>query len=139
MFKYLSYISEQSHILKDSDLQVLLTNCRKNNTENGISGLLISYQGSFIQFIEGDEEIIDQLFDRIKEDPRHHSVTELASGYEEERQFNEWSMAFKKLDENEAENILGYRILKKEKVFLSSDESENHPAVELLNSFVNNL
>lgn len=139
MFKYLSYISEQSHILKDSDLQVLLTNCRKNNSENGISGLLISYQGSFIQFIEGDEATIDRLFKKIKKDPRHHNVTELASGYEKERQFNDWSMAFKKLDEKEAENILGFRIFKKEKVFLSSDDSENHPAVELLNSFVNNL
>lgn len=139
MLKYISYISQQSHILKDSDLEALLANCRKNNTENNITGMLISHLGHFIQYIEGDPTQIDCLFHKIKKDPRHHTVIELTSGLISERQFSEWSMAFKKVNEKQAEEILGYEVLEQKKVFADEQEKENHYALELLNSFVNNL
>lgn len=139
MLKYISYISQQSHILKDSDLEALLANCRKNNTENNITGMLISHLGHFIQYIEGDPTQIDRLFHKIKKDPRHHTVIELTSGLISERQFSEWSMAFKKVNEKQAEEILGYEVLEQKKVFADEQEKENHYALELLNSFVNNL
>lgn len=139
MLKYISYISQQSHILKDTDLEVLLANCRKNNTANNITGMLISHLGHFIQYIEGDPTRIDRLFHKIKKDPRHNTVIELTSGLISERQFSEWSMAFKKVNEKQAEEILGYELLEQKKVFADKQEKENHYALELLNSFVNNL
>ena len=139
MLKYISYISQQSHILKDADLEALLSNCRKNNTENDITGMLISHLGLFIQYIEGDPAQIDLLFQKIKKDPRHHTVIELSSGLISERQFSKWSMAFKKVNEKQAEEILGYEVLEQKKVFAEEHEKENHYALELLNSFVNNL
>lgn len=139
MLKYISYISQQSHILKDADLENLLTNCRKKNTERCITGLLISHQGHFIQYIEGEPGLIDQLFSKIQKDPRHHSVLELASDKISQRQFANWSMAYEKIDEEKADDILGYRQLQKEEVFKKNNGHKGSVAMELLNSFVNNL
>ena len=139
MLKYISYISQQSHVLKDEDMQALLAVSRKNNTANNFTGLLISYLGNFIQYIEGEPGKIDELYSRIKKDPRHHTVTELDSDYITERQFSDWSMAFRKIDETEAEELLGYKSFKKEEVFTVNEDNMKHPAMELLNSFVNSL
>ena len=132
-------MSQQSHILSDQGLDGLLANCRQNNFASEITGLLVSYRGIFIQYIEGDPELIDKLFARIKDDPRHHSVVELDSGFQEDRQFSNWSMAFRKLDDNKAEQILGFNDFNKETVFKVNSQNEYHQATLLLNSFVNNL
>ena len=121
-------------------MDILLANCRRNNTENNITGLLISYEGSFIQYIEGDEDKLDELFSRIKKDPRHTNCIELTSGLITERQFSNWSMAYRKVDEKKAkEMITGYKSFRKEEVFIENQNYRNHPAMGLLNSFVNNL
>ncbi len=120
-------------------MDALLANCRRNNTENDITGLLISYEGSFIQYIEGDEDRLDELFSRIKKDPRHTNCIELASGPITERQFSTWSMAYRKVDEKKAEELLGYKSFRKEEVFIENKNYRDHPAMGLLNSIVNNL
>ena len=139
ILKYISYISQQSHILKDADMEALLSSSRKNNATSDITGLLISYQGLFIQYIEGEASTVDNLFQRIKKDPRHHSIVEISSDLLKCRQFKNWSMAFRKLDNKKAEAILGHRDLDKN-VILEGDKMEGkHPALELLDSFLNNL
>ncbi|WP_166435203.1 BLUF domain-containing protein [Christiangramia sabulilitoris] len=139
VLKYISYISRQAHILNDANLESLLTNCRKKNTERNITGLLISYKGHFIQYIEGEPDKIDKLFGKIKKDPRHYEVVELASDHITQRQFSNWSMAFRKVDEDQAEDLLGYRRLQRDEVFNQTGDKMNSPAMQLLNSFVNNL
>ena len=120
-------------------MEILLANCRKNNTRDGVTGLLISHQGLFIQYIEGQPHHLNALFEKIKRDSRHHSVIELTSGLISERQFSNWSMAFKKIDKKEAEEILGYQTFEKKEAFTSQHKYGNYPAMELLNSFINNL
>ena len=132
-------MSQQSHILTDEGFEKLLSNCRKNNSANKITGLLVSYRGIFIQYIEGEPQVIDELFEKIKRDPRHHSLIELDSGNQNNRQYSNWSMAFRKLDDKKAEKILGYSDFDKEQIFTGSREYDNHHATKLLNSFVNNL
>lgn len=139
MLKYLSYISKQAHSLSDAEMQQLLINCRKNNEAASVTGLLIHYQGSFVQFLEGPEKEIEPLFQKITKDSRHYDVTELDAGFIENRQFPEWTMAFKKLDSPEAEKISGYTDLDRKQLFLKDQGEEAHPALKLLNSFVNNL
>ncbi|MFV8281555.1 BLUF domain-containing protein [Christiangramia marina] len=137
--KYISYISQQSHILKDADMETLLNSSRKNNAASDITGLLISYQGLFIQYIEGEASTVDNLFQRIKKDPRHHSVVEISSDFLEYRQFRNWSMAFRKLSSKKAEAILGHRDLDRNAILESDKMHGKHPALKLLDSFLNNL
>ncbi|MBZ9632611.1 BLUF domain-containing protein [Salegentibacter sp. LM13S] len=139
MFKYLAYVSRQSHVITDKDLKELLRKSRNNNSAIEVTGMLIYFHGSFIQYIEGKEENIDRLYNKIAKDKRHQSITELDSGYSKKRAFSDWSMAFKKLQKDEAFEILGYKNLETEKLFDEENKLEEHPALSLLDNYVKNL
>jgi len=63
------------------------------NKVNQITGLLCQGSGFFIQVIEGERGIINQLYGRIVQDSRHKDVEIV--GFEEikDRKFTQWSMA----------------------------------------------
>lgn len=138
MFKYLSYVSQQSHSLTDAALEEILSRARLKNEAEGITGMLICYEGLFIQFLEGEEKKIDELFDKITTDQRHNQVLILDDGYSETRKFGDWSMAFEKLDHKAAEEITGFREFNKKDLFVEAKDKD-HPALQLLKSFVNDL
>ena len=96
MLKYIAYVSRQSHIITDRALKELLEEARNNNTASAITGMLIYFHGTFIQYIEGEEENVDWLYSKIAKDKRHQNITELDSGFNKERAFSDWSMAFKR-------------------------------------------
>ena len=89
MIKHLSYVSTQSYVLRDNDLERLLNESRSNNTKAEITGILIHLDGNFIQFLEGPEENIDSVFRSIQEDSRHHDIMILSQGESSERCFTE--------------------------------------------------
>jgi len=74
---------------------------QKFNSENNITGCLVYYKGQFVQILEGNEEIIEDLYARIEKDRRHYHVKKLYSNYKEKRVFGEWGMAVVDLDDPE--------------------------------------
>lgn len=74
---------------------------QKFNSENDITGCLVYYKGQFVQTLEGNEEIIEDLYARIEKDRRHYDVKKLYSNYKEKRVFGEWGMAVVDLDDPE--------------------------------------
>ena len=138
VYKYLSYVSEQAHAQTDEDLELLLNQARENNARLGITGMLIYYEGLYIQFLEGEEKKIEKLYEKIVQDVRHPRILQLDSGYNNERQVGEGSRAFEKLSPKEAQEITGFNELKKKEAFFNT-ENQEHPAIILLNSYVNNL
>jgi hypothetical protein len=139
MFKYLAYVSRQSHVITDKGLKELLSESRINNSATAVTGILIYFRGNFIQYIEGEEETIDQLYKKIVEDKRHQDVTELDSGFNKARALYDWSMAFKKLQKDEASVILGYKDLERKKLFNDANKLEDYPALRLLNNYIKSL
>lgn len=138
MFKYISYVSQQSHSLTDSSLEKILSLSRENNEAAGITGMLILYEGLFIQLIEGPEEKINDLYNRIAADKRHNRILVLDEGFSETRNFADWSMAFEKLDHKKAEEITGFKEFNKKDLFAEAKEKDN-AALQLLQAFINNL
>jgi hypothetical protein len=63
------------------------------NKVNQITGVLCQGSGFFIQVLEGERTVVNQLYGRIVQDSRHKDV-ELV-GFEEikDRKFTQWSMA----------------------------------------------
>ena len=47
-----------------STLNTIVTNCNKKNARIKISGLLIFCKNQFYQWIEGEQEPVDALFDQ---------------------------------------------------------------------------
>lgn len=139
MFKYISYVSEQSHSLSQTDIEQLLRKSRTANTSKGITGILIYFEGVFTQFLEGPERQIDALYGKIAADKRHKQLRKLFSGSSDDRFYGDWSMAYKPLDQNKAQEITGYRTFDKTKFFEPIHKDQDHLGVMLLESFVEGL
>ncbi len=90
----LGYASAATQPFSDEDLVELLTKSRASNAERGVSGLLLYHEGSFLQVLEGDRSIVEALFDKIGEDPRHTDKLLLFRREGVERCFDEWTMGF---------------------------------------------
>jgi hypothetical protein len=96
---YLVYVSAATALCTDSELLSLLDAARKNNSNREITGLLLYYEGSFIEILEGRQETVEWLFDeKIRLDKRHHNITRLISGFEPRRSFPQWSMGFRRVE-----------------------------------------
>ncbi len=94
---YIVYTSAASKLLSDQDLTEILNSCRTNNQKLNVTGMLLYSEGVFIQVLEGDENTISELYQRILLDPRHHSTLLLTQGALDKRQFPDWRMGFRKL------------------------------------------
>lgn len=95
---YLLYVSRETHKMSCKELQDILTVAREKNGQCGISGLLLYKNGRFMQYLEGSEDTVRSLMNRISVDYRHQDVMVLEEDEEESRQFPSWAMAFKAMN-----------------------------------------
>ena len=69
------------------------------NKDAEITGLLLYRHGWFLQVLEGATEKVDETFDRIRRDLRHHDVRVVEDDLVAERSFADWNMAATPLDQ----------------------------------------
>lgn len=105
---FIMYGSSATKYFSRTDLLDLLMKARRYNTEVGITGILLYKEGNFIQVLEGEEQAVRTLFQKIEQDPRHLGVIVLLQGVEAERQFPDWSMGFRDLNDPEVIALPGY-------------------------------
>jgi hypothetical protein len=105
---FLVYVSSAVRPFSRPDLEDLLATSRKNNAELGITGMLLYKDGNFMQVLEGEEEPVRALYDKIGDDPRHRGEITLREGFAEGRQFPDWSMGFRDLESREVRDTPGY-------------------------------
>ena len=70
----------------------ILVQARSFNPGAGITGILCFGSGIYLQVIEGGRRAVNQLFNRIQKDPRHHDIVILDYQEIEERRFGGWTM-----------------------------------------------
>ncbi len=105
----LIYQSKATKKLTDADLAQLLEKARVFNQQYQISGILLYGHGSFLQMLEGDDDVVRALYYlRIANDPLHTNVRVLKEGEVPNRLFDRWAMAFRPLDSNLFADIRGY-------------------------------
>lgn len=105
---YHVYISQATQPFTSEELTELLRKARENNSKLGVTGLLLYQDGVFMQALEGSEEAVTSLVNRIEADPRHRRMMKLLSGHQTERQFPDWSMGFRDLNAPELRRVPGY-------------------------------
>lgn len=88
-----------------NDISEILETSQKHNFENHITGCLVFYNNEFIQILEGDEKSVIELYEKIKIDKRHTNVNLIGKSQKVERDFSDWSMAYRKFDSEESEYI----------------------------------
>ncbi len=102
---YLSYSKKE---LSESELNGFLASIRRRNEIQNITGLLLYKDGAFIQIIEGERDIILNLFDSISSDSRHSNIVKLIEEPISKRAFPAWAMGFRKLDKQQNVLIPGF-------------------------------
>lgn len=90
----LIYASAATTLFSDAELVTLLTKARANNKQTSVSGILVHHEGSFLQVLEGNRDVVETLFARISLDPRHHRVLVLLRQAIASPNFGDWSMGF---------------------------------------------
>jgi len=108
MIYYIVYVSASKELLSDEDLSDILSTSRANNGALGITGILLYHEGNFIQVLEGPEQGVDVLYNKIAEDQRHTHVNKIISGHSDDRTFPDWAMGFKTISSEEWEKCAGY-------------------------------
>ena len=85
------YLSSASHEMTLDELEEILAVSRRNNSELGVTGMLLYCDGTIIQYLEGPEEMVNLLRDRIRLDPRHKGLIKLSEGPVDGRLFGDWA------------------------------------------------
>jgi len=104
----LVYVSSATEPFTAQQLVELLKKARDKNASQGITGMLLYKDGNFMQVLEGEEDQVRPLYQTICADPRHHGEIVLLEEPITERQFSEWSMAFRDLNSAEVRSMPGY-------------------------------
>ena len=104
----LVYVSSATRPLSPAELVALLEGARDYNARAGITGMLLYKAGNFMQAIEGDDDAVHTLYDKIQKDPRHKAIFTLQRRQVEERQFPQWSMGFQDLLDPEVKALPAY-------------------------------
>ena len=104
----LIYVSSSVREMDAEELLGILKVSRENNVAKDVTGLLLYKGGNFMQALEGPDDVVMALYEKIKNDPRHKDVSIISTEQIQKRQFPAWEMAFTNLDNPEIKNEPGY-------------------------------
>ncbi|NKI32064.1 BLUF domain-containing protein [Croceivirga thetidis] len=77
-----------------SDIYQMLSAARTNNEDLGITGCLLYHNNQFLQLLEGDQNQVTKLYQKILNDSRHSHIVTINERILERPLFVDWSMAF---------------------------------------------
>ena len=97
----LVYVSSATDAVSQRTMADLLEVSRQNNAKLNITGLLLCYENNFFQLLEGEETAVKNLYKKISMDPRHKGILQLLADVNEGRDFPDWSMCYKLLDDSD--------------------------------------
>ncbi|MGB7285812.1 MAG: BLUF domain-containing protein [Salaquimonas sp.] len=139
--KFVVYVSQAKKPFQSNELSLLLEHSRIRNSKDKITGLLIYRfnsefsRGNFVQILEGPEAAIDDVWQRISSDSRHHTIITLEAGKAEDRMFSDWSMGFRNVDADDLKGFEGFSDLGSDNFWNQANLSAKTDALELLKSF----
>jgi hypothetical protein len=94
MLHQIVYSSAPAQKLMQSHLYMILRHARLSNKLANVTGVLIFVDGAYLQVLEGEENTLRKIFDKIKVDTRHKDVKILSDLSIEKRSFDNWEMAY---------------------------------------------
>ena len=89
----LTYISSARPGVGQDDVDQILATSRRKNGANRVTGMLIHDGRRFLQALEGDSDLVERTFARIRADERHRALVILSQREVAAREFGDWAMA----------------------------------------------
>lgn len=88
------YVSRAVRAIALTELMRVLDGARRRNAEEGITGVLLYSDKSFMQYMEGPAAGLSRVYGIIKHHPLHYGLIDLIREPIREREFADWAMAF---------------------------------------------
>jgi hypothetical protein len=85
--------------LDEALLLDILSVSKRNNTRDGVSGVLMYHDQMFFQILEGERTRAEKCYARILCDPRHSAISLMWEGEAESRTFTPWALGYAGPDE----------------------------------------
>lgn len=104
----LIYVSTATQEFSQPELLELMNKSVANNAKRGITGMLLFKDMNFMQVLEGPEAEVRAVHQIIMRDPRHKGLITLIQEPQKERQFAEWSMGFRNLNDPQLRGLSAY-------------------------------
>ncbi len=101
------YSSAATREFCPAELAELLKKAREFNSLHELTGMLLYSEGSFFQVLEGPEDVVAGLYEKIDSDKRHEQVTKIIVEPIHKRSFSEWTMGFSNISREELASIDG--------------------------------
>lgn len=109
MLYKLIYSSTQNSDYTPEIIENLIKESFNDSKEHNITGVLLYIEGKFIHLLEGEKDVILDLFEnKICNDPRHINIRLLMKGNALYRNFPDWHVGFKNISCKEYLNYLKY-------------------------------
>ncbi|MGI4862974.1 MAG: BLUF domain-containing protein [Janthinobacterium lividum] len=105
---HIIYLSWATFPFTNEQLQSLLTLARRRNTELAITGILLYGNECFLQVLEGEQELVQELYALIRRDPRHGNFITFVDKPVAQRAFADWVMAFQPVSAQQLDDVVGY-------------------------------
>lgn len=102
----LTYVSSASGLYSKEIYREIALSSHAFNTAHGITGMLLVFNETIIQFLEGPEVEVNPLYKKIENDRRHKGPIIVSTRTLDNREFPEWSMGFKELIEIDDPNFI---------------------------------
>jgi hypothetical protein len=100
-YGHLIYASVATQDYSEGELDKILESAVRNNARLEVTGLLLYSNRRFLQVLEGNPNVLNELINRIKVDPRHEKVNILVRAPIKEREFPQWHMGFRRLTDSD--------------------------------------
>lgn len=92
MVYQIAYCSNAVRTLSPEVIGDILDVSHRNNTRDGVTGVLIYHDRLFFQLLEGDRGLVKTCYRRICADRLHGALSLMLQADVDERAFPEWSM-----------------------------------------------
>lgn len=107
MLYHIIYLSRATVAFNEQQLQQLLRQANSRNQALDVTGILLYGQEQFLQVLEGEQALVQTLYDHIRQDPRHRDVTTFADKPIAQRAFDGWAMAYHPQDPQQFQRFAG--------------------------------
>ncbi|NNM53911.1 MAG: BLUF domain-containing protein [Spirochaetales bacterium] len=132
---FLVYASTAVREFSEEELLTLLEEARRFNADQGITGILLYLPLTFVQVLEGRQDILQSLYEKITRDPRHKNCEVIVQGARLCRKFSSWTMAFRNLSGLTPQEVPGFSAVLDKPLTWSELLAERDPLLRLVYSF----
>lgn len=96
----LVYRSKATHEPTEAELEAILFTARAFNAHSEVTGVLLLASGRFFQYLEGPEDSVREVFNRVAASSLHREVVVLFSQAVASRMFDTWHMGLLAMPES---------------------------------------